>query len=417
MMGGILRYGLAGAALGAIACSASACGAPGFASAPLVQVPQITGAESRCQVAASHENPLVTEWSASDKANLEAHLSDGSIVVAYSGCTLKVLPSCRVPGAYRWRRTTTATDVVEIHNADDLYAKLPLGAVSLEGELQRTGRLAVQTTVSGQYQLADFDAQSVPRGPECLGATHVLGALSVGAFKLHSGGTGHLDGKASVAKIGSAGGSSESDQSLVREAGTPERCEQADDSHPHPECASPIQMFLQPLPTSVVDRGPQGTLKVRFLPVRSGQKWDVSVGDRSICTTPCEKWLDPAMPYTLKYDPGFWQRTQTIEVPDLRTHASSERVEVRVRPTRDAELLGGIVATTFGGIATLTGIALAGAGCGGGDQAMCNAGLITLPAGLLGVAPGIWMIVDSGAEVRVSPMGQGTASAASSAAE
>jgi hypothetical protein len=83
-------------------------------------------------------------------------------------------------------------------------------------------------------------------------------------------------------------------------------------------------MFLQPLPASVVDRGPIGTVKVKFLPVRAQQEWEVVVGDRTLCKTPCERWVDPAMPYTLKYDPRFFQRNEYIEVPDLRQHAGSE---------------------------------------------------------------------------------------------
>lgn len=262
----------------------------------------------------------------------------------------------------------------------------------------------MQTTVSGQFQLADFDAQTVPRAPECVGATHVLSALSVGAFKLRSGGSGHVGGKVSVASVGSGGGSSRSDESLVREAGSPDRCGEADENHPHAECASPIQMFLQPLPATVADRGPAGAIKVKFLPVRPDEKWEVTVGDRSVCTTPCEKWVDPAMPYALKYDPGFWKRTEHVEIPDLRTHASDERVEVRVRPLREAELLGGIMTTTFAGLAAVTGTALTAVGCGGAGSDSCAAGLVTLPVGLLGLVPGIWMMVDARAEVRISPM-------------
>src|SRR6185295_15203925 len=104
-----------------------------------------------------------TEWPASEKANLEARLREGAVVVSYSGCTLRMLPRCRARGGYQWRRTTTSTDVVEIRNSDELFAKMPVGAVSLEGELQRSGRLAVQTTVSGQLQSSGFDANSIQR--------------------------------------------------------------------------------------------------------------------------------------------------------------------------------------------------------------------------------------------------------------
>jgi hypothetical protein len=380
-----------------------ACGPPGLV-APLAQAPEMPGEQARCKVASSQENPLVTEWPASEKANLEARLSEGSVVVSYSGCTLKMLPRCRVGGAYHWKRTTMATDTIEIHNADELYAKLPLGAASLEGELSRSGRLAVQTSVSGQFQLDGFDPARVPRGAECEGATHVLGALSVGAFKLRSGGTAKLSGQGTFAGVASAHGGSDSDETLMREAGTPAKCESATETAPDPACASPIQMFLQSLPTNVLDRGPVGTVKVKFLPVHADQEWNVVVGDRTICKTPCERWVDPAMPYTLKYDPGIFQRNEYLEVPDLRAQAGAERLLVQAEPQRKGEFVGGITLTAFAGIAAVAGTALTAVGCSGGDGGMCSAGLITLPAGLLALVPGIWLMVDSKGIVRVTPM-------------
>src|SRR5438309_1130618 len=147
----------------ATVASVVSCGSPGFV-APLARAPETPGDQPRCRIAANQENPLVTEWPASEKANLEARLREGSVVVSYSGCALRMLPRCHARGDYQWRRTTTSTDVVEIRNSDELYAKMPVGAVSLEGELQRSGRLAVQTTVSGQLQISGFDAASMPSG-------------------------------------------------------------------------------------------------------------------------------------------------------------------------------------------------------------------------------------------------------------
>jgi transposase len=383
------------------ACVVVACGAPGIV-APLAHAPETPGDQTRCRLAANQENPLVTEWPASEKANLEARLREGSVVVSYSGCTLRMLPRCRARGAYQWRRTTMSTDTIEIRNADELFAKLPIGAVSLEGELQRSGRLAVQTSVAGQLQLAGFDPSSIPKGGECEGATHVLGALSIGAFKLRSGGTAKAGAQASLSVIATARGGSDSEETIMREAGAPARCELATETAPHPDCASPVQMFLQQLPSSIVDRGPIGTVKVKFLPVRAQQEWEVVVGDRPLCKTPCERWVDPAMPYTLKYDPGFFQRNEYIDVPDLRQHAASERLLVRAEPRNTSEFLGGIMLTTFGGLGVVTGTTLAAVGCGktGG---LCTAGLVTLPLGLLALAPGIWMIVDSKGVVHVTP--------------
>jgi hypothetical protein len=367
-------------------------------------IPEHSTGQAKCKIAASHESPLVTEWPASEKANLEAQLRSGTVVVSYSGCEMRLLPQCRTRGGYAWRRTTTSTDVVEIRNADDLYAKLPLGAVSLEGELARSGRLAVQTTVSGQLQLVDFDPRLVPADASCQGATHVVGALSVGAFKLRSGGTFEASGKVEAQKFGSAAGGTQHEESLVREAGVPARCEEGTEAAAHPECASPVQVFLRPLPATVADRGPPGMVKVRFLPVETNVRWEVAVGDRTLCAAPCEKWVDPAMPFSFKHDPGALQRNVFIDIPDLRDHMTSDHLAIKATPRSMGEFAVGIVATTFSGIAAATGTALTAVGCReGGARGTCTAGLITLPIGLAGLGPSIWMIVDSAPEVDIRP--------------
>jgi hypothetical protein len=153
-----------------------------------------------------------------------------------------------------------------------------------------------------------------------------------------------------------------------------------------------------------VDRGPVGTVKVKFLPVHADQEWNVIVGDRTICKTPCERWLDPAMPYALKYDPGIFQKNEYLEVPDLRAQAGAERLLVQGQPQRKGEFVGGLMFVALGGMAAVAGTALTGVGCATGDSGLCSAGLITLPVGLLALAPGIFLIVDSKGVVRVSPM-------------
>ena len=95
-------------------------------------------------------------------------------------------------------------------------------------------------------------------------------------------------------------------------------------------------------------------VKVRFLPVDATNRWDVMVGDRTLCTTPCEKWVDPAMPFSFKHDPGFWQRNSYIDIPDIREQSKADKVEVKATPRNTAQLVGGILITTFSGIAVAT---------------------------------------------------------------
>lgn len=395
--GGLL-FGLLGVA---------ACGNPllgGGSGGPLqAKSPEAETGQAKCKVAANAENPLVTEWPASEKSNLEARLREGGVVVSYSGCEMKLLPQCRVRGAYGWRRTTTTTDVVEIHDADELYAKLPLGAVSLEGELERSGRLAVQTTIAGQLELQGWD-KHVAEDATCAGASHVVGALSVGAFKLRAGGSVKAKGGAGVVGVGSTGAATQSSESVLREAGSPDTCKESTATAAHAECRSPIQVFLWPLPKELADRGPAGSVKVNFLSANSEHQYDVSINDRKLCTTPCSRWVDPAVPFTFVHEKAWYERNERIEMPDLRQHqAKGNKLDARAYPTKTGKLAGGIVMTTFGGIGVLTGAALTAVGAAKDQSGTLTAGLITLPIGIGLTVPGILLIVNSGSRVEIDP--------------
>ncbi len=205
---------------------------------------------ARCSVAASHEQPLVTEWPASYKARLEAVLHEGAVAVEYSGCDLRIVDRCRVAGSYAWKKTTLSTDTTDIRDEDELYAKLPLGAATLSGQLKTSGTLHVQTTVSGQLQLVGKAAEDATTGAECSRATHLVTALSIGAFKLAAGGEVSGSAGAEVGNTGVHGAGSQS-KSILRSAGDPGSCERATKDEPSPDCRSPIQIFLTPIRRSV----------------------------------------------------------------------------------------------------------------------------------------------------------------------
>ena len=197
---------------------------------------------AKCSVAKSQASPLVTEWPASEKANLETMIDSQAVVVSYSGCEMRVLDRCRISGTYGFRRTTQSEDTLEIKNADELYAKVPLGAVGLEAELAASGRLAIRTTVVGQLRL-ESDVV-VPDTPACEGATHVITAVSIGAFELLSGGALEAGGGVTVANAG-VGARHRSEESQLRSAGSPKACRDTD-AEPHVDCRSPLQVFLTP---------------------------------------------------------------------------------------------------------------------------------------------------------------------------
>jgi hypothetical protein len=161
-------------------------------------------------------------------------------------------------------------------------------------------------------------------------------------------------------------------------------------------------MFLQPIPgAAVVEQALPGKVKVTFLPPTALERWDLMAGEKeTVCTTPCETWIDPGRPYTLKYDPGWWKRNEYFDIPDLKPYADQGPLEVSIEPRHGGELAGGIVATSLGGIAAIAGALVAGNNCGH-DPKACAAGWIALPIGLGVAGAGVWWIIDSRGAVHI----------------
>ncbi len=343
---------------------AAGCGgSPMNSSTPLA--PADPTGMAKCKVAVNQESPLVTEWPASEKARLEALTAKQVVAVEYSGCEMQVVEACQVPGSYAWKQTTLATDTVEIANADELYAKLPLGAVSLEGQLERSGRLAIRTTVAGQLEIQQAPASELPQTGPCANVTHIVRSISVGSFRLLSGGAVAGGGSVGVGSIG-AGASSRRDESLLREAGDPSRCGEATDSAPNPQCASPIQVFLSPVNRK--QTGEQratandeqrakdlGGVFVNF-PDQPDEHWALrNANGNVICELPCSRWVPPGSGY-------FLERTRDSEKVELParlngapgSHATAEYSPEKGQPFWSALTFYGMgIPLAIGGLTTI----------------------------------------------------------------
>lgn len=383
------------AALGGLTGGCAASPLP--ATAPSAPQRTASGDDGdRCRIAANQESPLVTEWPASEKANLQARLSEGGVAVAYSGCEMRLLQQCHVSGRYAWQRTTPATDVIQIHNADELYAKLPLGAVGLEGELASSGRLAIETTVSGQLNLRGDSKPVLEFSGNCDGATHIVAALSVGAFTLKSGGESNAKGSAGVL-VANAHGSASSSESVMREAGDRTSCGAGEEEKPPLQCSSPIQVFLWRVPAGslapAVERGasappPQGSIQAHFMTTDANTSWQVVSNGQPVCETPCSRWAAPGESFLMRGPSG----RPSIQVPNLRDYSAGDAVDVRAHGRKTGLLAIGITATSLGGLGELTGITLTSVGFGMGDSKMGDAGLITAAASIGLLIPGILWI-------------------------
>lgn len=154
--------------------------------------------EAQCRVIKDPDKPLIVEWSGMDAAELEGRLRRGVVAVRYQDCEMEVLKQCRIDGAYAYSESVTRADTIKIRSEDDLYLELPLGAARLGGHLERGAELDLDIVVVGRYDApeAAHDPAALV-GPDCARATHLVGGVTLGAFRLSAsetraggGGTG-----------------------------------------------------------------------------------------------------------------------------------------------------------------------------------------------------------------------------------
>ncbi len=229
-----------------------ACGAFGEPAEPssLATPPDFEppGGQSKCNLSASQMRPLIVEWSAADRAALEVLKSRGPVVVRYEGCEMEILPRCRVPGSYRYIATTRKSERVVIQNQDELYANLPVGAVKLEGKLERAGRLDVTMNVVGQYDAEDVSVRRDALEGDCSEATHVVAGLTVGAFAFTAGASASAGGGADVLGAG-VGAEKGLQRELLSSDGDVSACETATrtDTAPPPGCGALLRVAVAEL--------------------------------------------------------------------------------------------------------------------------------------------------------------------------
>jgi hypothetical protein len=229
-------------ALLALHLALAACVSP---AAHVVEPPAFAPRDQTTSMATRSEaEPLIVEWPSSARAKLEALAQRSMVVVHYQGREMEVLAGCRALGTYGYRPITRKRDTLTITTEDELFAKLPQGAARLAGELHAAGALGVDMTIVGRYQadVAGVDASSL-RG-DCARATHVVTALTAGAFRFYAAAHGDLG--AQVGPV--AGARSQATTRMLAEDGDESACAGASpsDAAPPGGCGAVIRRDLTP---------------------------------------------------------------------------------------------------------------------------------------------------------------------------
>jgi hypothetical protein len=136
----------------------------------------------------------------------------------------------------------------------------------------------------------------------------------------------------------------------------------------------------------------------------SSQQWDVTIDGAPVCSTPCTHLLFPLQFVMLRS-----QEPRPVLLDVGRLPAGD--LIVSGTPLHDGMYAGGIVATTLGGMALVTGITLSAVGFGKDRRGMATAGLISGAAGAMAVLGGIYLMMKAVPFVsvgRASPYGSST---------
>ncbi|WP_050430153.1 tetratricopeptide repeat protein [Chondromyces crocatus] len=182
---------------------------------------------------------------------------------------MEVLTTCKVPAEYSYTGITPKNDLVVIHNADELYANIPVYAAKFEGQLKKAGSLEIAMTIIGRYESNRPKISADELQGECADTTHVITALTVGAFRFSAGASAAVGAGAGVSVGGlGLGGKSASNNETLNTDGDSKACAKAtaDDKAPPYGCGALLRVELVPL----------GEARQKAPTCPSGTKWDGS---------------------------------------------------------------------------------------------------------------------------------------------
>lgn len=183
--------------------SSTACGPRTAASSVRPQDP--TAAETlheSCSDVSGSSQPLIVDWKAHERADLEEAMSGAVAVVAYDCHMLRLLRDCHADGSYGTLTVSRKEEVVELENADEIRTNLPTFgnklAAEASAEIQRGSALTLAMFMVGKKRTTVTQVEPTELRGSCSGATHFVRGAFVGAFAMATATRGKVRGAAQL---------------------------------------------------------------------------------------------------------------------------------------------------------------------------------------------------------------------------
>lgn len=264
-------------------------GAVGEAIAPEAHsASDALGEEQTCRAVAAYAEPLIVDWKAQQRLDLELAMKHGVAVVAYTCERFELLKGCSVNGSYSFAGVSRKEDVVQLTNRDEVKANLPLSGATLSASLERGATIDLALVMIGKKATTVSKANGDDLEGACAGATHIVRAATIGAFAMDRGTLGAAKAAAELFGAGVSGGS----DAKRREKNTDGQvgaCKKASstDEVPPDQCQAALRLELVPIGSEsdvaiAAERAP-AKAKAKKNPCPEGMVWNGSK-----CTKPLE---------------------------------------------------------------------------------------------------------------------------------
>ena len=236
---------------------------------------------TKCLGTKNKGKPLVVDWHASERGDLETAARNNLVVVKYDGCQMQVMSHCEANGNYDYAAFQPKQDRVRITDANQLYSSVPMGAAKLEAKLASSGELGVDTTLVGKYRSDRSRVELSELNGDCEGATHLVTGMTIGAFEFFARAKAEIGAGVKVANSG-ASGDSRANREVISRDGDRKRCEEAnsEDAAPPEGCSSLVRLEVSPIggvdprTAAIQSRGFRGGAGAQ----RSATPWPLWIG-------------------------------------------------------------------------------------------------------------------------------------------
>lgn len=227
--------------------AAASCGGPAAQKMRPADPTYAQATGQRCVTGDGNPQPLVVDWQAETRTDLEVSMRRGVAVVAYDCKALRVLPDCTLDGNYNFIGVSYKEQKLQLKTVGEIKANLPAGiiAASASAELQQGASLEVELSIVGKQMSSVNDGNAGQLRGRCEGATHFVRAVTTGAFTLDTKTNAAVDTKLAVAGAGASTKGS-SDKQWHQKDGDRAACQSAaaTASTPPANCTTPLRLDL-----------------------------------------------------------------------------------------------------------------------------------------------------------------------------